>query len=233
MLRNVGFDVARYNVSQSESARLYRLLSHHSVDCVIDVGANNGGYGRFIRDAGYKGKIISFEPQSAAHQLLEKNCANDKAWIAAPRMALGAQDTEMVLNISENSASSSVMGMLPSHLEAALDSGYCGSELVSMRRLDSVLRDFISVDDFNIFLKIDTQGYERNVVLGASDCLNSVIGLQVELSIIPLYADQILYLDALKWFQSLGFSLWGIVPGFSNSVSGRLLQFDGIFFRDC
>src|SRR4026209_949390 len=43
------------------------LFERLAIDCVIDVGANRGQYGRLLRtEVGYRGYIASFEPQSTA-----------------------------------------------------------------------------------------------------------------------------------------------------------------------
>jgi len=65
--RKFGIEINRYNVAQSHYARTGVQLAYHNVDCVIDVGANDGGYGEFIRSTGFKGNIVSFEPQSEAY----------------------------------------------------------------------------------------------------------------------------------------------------------------------
>ena len=46
-----------------------------------------------------------------------------------------------------------------------------------------------------------------------------------------LYDGQVLYLDMIQWLEHRGFELWGVIPGFVEHATGRLLQFDGVFFR--
>jgi len=69
------------------------------------------------------------------------------------------------------------------------------------------------------------------VLRGAEKLLQSLAGLQLELSLTELYDGQVLYLDMLRWLADRGFELWNMMPGFVDQASGRLLQFDGIFFR--
>ena len=58
-----------------------------------------------------------------------------------------------------------------------------------------------------------------------------IIGMQIELSLAHLYEGQSLYHNMLDYIINLGFELYDILPVFSDKKSGRLLQFDGIFFR--
>ena len=230
LARKFGIEINRYNTSQSTTARAGVRLESNRVDCMVDVGANDGGYGRFIRSAGFKGCIISFEPQAEAYKKLIMASHTDPAWHIAPRMALGDKASELEINVAGNSTSSSLLHMLPSHIESAPESICIGKEKVVVRRLDA-----LDVPEINsaqrIFLKIDTQGYEMPVLLGAKGIMDRVVGVQVEMSVIPLYAKQVLYQDLLAWLQKADFQMWGIEPGFMNAKTGQMLQFDGIFFR--
>lgn len=82
------------------------------------------------------------------------------------------------------------------------------------------------------FLKIDTQGYEVRVLDGATALLNVIIGLQLELSFVPLYEGHKLYDALADRLRALGFSIWGIWPGIHEPNSGRMLQVDVVFFRN-
>lgn len=228
--RKFGLEINRYNTSQSLSAKVGVQLAFHGVDCVLDVGANIGGYGRFIRSTGYIGNIVSFEPQAEAYEQLLAASQADTAWHIPPRMALGETASELEINVAGNSTSSSLLQMLPSHIESAPQSKFVGKEKVNVHRLDAL--DIAEINDAQrIYLKIDTQGYEMPVLLGANSILDRVVGIQVEMSVIPLYTGQILYQELLSWLARAGFLMWGIEPGFMNTETGQMLQFDGIFFR--
>lgn len=225
-----GIELNRYNPAQSQDARMARLLAHHGIDLVLDVGANTGGYGQSLRDIGYGGDILSFEPLEDAHAELSRLAAGDERWHIAPRMAVGSENGEIVINVAGNSVSSSVLPMHDTHAQAAPQSRYVGTQRVPLNRLDAITHPALATSRSTL-LKIDTQGYEMPVLLGAAGLLASVRGIQLELSVTPLYEGQTLYRDMIDWLAAQGFELWNLVPGFLDESTGRLLQFDGVFFR--
>lgn len=224
-----GIQISRYNAAESQQARLLRLLIWHRIDTVIDVGANDGGYGRFLRQAGYAGNILSFEPLNQPYQRLKIAATADKAWYVAPRMALGEKSGEIEINVASNSTSSSVLPMKDLHIKAAPYSRYVGVERTRIERLDSLSHPVIDAAE-SIMLKIDTQGYEMPVLLGAQRLFPRIRGIQLEMSLTPLYDGQVLYRQMIDWLASKGYSIWNVIPGFIDQESGRMLQMDGIFF---
>lgn len=230
LAQRVGVEVNWYNAEHSPLARIARLLSHCSIDIVVDVGANDGGYGRFLRQIGYQGRIISFEPLPDAYVRLQASARAEESWRVAPRMAIGEFDGEISINVSRNSVSSSILPMAEMHLCAAPQSEYRGQARVFIRRLDSVVAPFLEGAS-GIFLKVDTQGYEMRVLEGAEQMLRQTKGIQLELSIAALYDGQPDYLEVLMLLRKRGFDLWNVAPGFTDSRTGRMLQMDGIFVR--
>lgn len=226
-----GVQIRRYNPSESLEARLFKQMEVHNIDMVFDVGANDGGYGRMLRGGGYLGQILSFEPLSETHKKLQQAAAGDPNWHIAERQAIGGHDGEIEINLAGNTTSSSILPMNSTHVEAAPQSKYVGSELVPIRRLDSIEHSCLQSAK-SILLKIDTQGYEMEVLRGAENTLKRVVGAQIELSLTPLYAGQALYREIIEHMAEHGFSLWGVVPGFTDPVSGRMLQMDGVFYKD-
>lgn len=225
-----GLELRRFNSQESPDARLLHQLQLHRIDLVIDVGANDGGYGRFLRNGAYTGQILSFEPLSKAHADLMAATVDDTKWFVAPRMALGASDGETKINIAGNSTSSSMLPMGELHQAAAPRSVYQGIEPVLLRRLDGFEHVAISTAR-SILLKIDTQGYEMPVLRGAAQLLHRVCGVQLELSVVALYDGQTTYREMIQWLADQGFELWNLLPGFADPGSGRMLQFDGVFFK--
>ena len=229
----LGYDVQRFEPASSHAAQLRAILATHRINLILDVGANIGQFGRELRDhVGYDGRIVSFEPMRSAHEALTQVATGDALWEVAPRSALGAHSGSVTLNIAGNrySASSSVLDMLPSHLEAAPESGYVGSEVVPLEPLDAVAPGYFRGDS-RAFLKIDTQGYESEVLRGAAETLGRVVGVQLELSLVPLYEGQRLMPELLEHLSRLGFELWGVAPAFVDPRTGRMLQIDATLVR--
>jgi FkbM family methyltransferase len=209
------------------SDRRLRMIRHHNINVVLDVGANVGQYGSSLRVSGYDGSIISFEPLREAFELLKVKSDKDPKWKAV-HMALGDRDTDTDIHISNNSYSSSVLSMLPRHLASAPESVVIGSERIVMRRLESVAQQFINAGD-RILLKIDTQGYEHFVIEGIGRIINNVQLIECELSLFPLYDGQKLFNEMIEILRKHGFVAVDFTRGFFESETGYCLQVDGIF----
>jgi len=226
-----GIDITRHRPEASEAGRLAAMLKHHGVNLVLDVGANVGQFAQGLRRAGYQGQLVSFEPLHQAHDRLVAAAGDDSKWRVAPRVAIGDHEGEIEIHVSANSVSSSVLDMLDTHAGAAPESKYLASERVRLATLDTMARDELA-SGVVPFLKIDTQGYEDKVLDGAGDILARARGLQLELSFLALYEGQQLFDPLMQRLRGLGFSVWGIWPGFCDPASGRMLQVDAVFFRD-
>lgn len=211
-----------------------RLLTHFAIDCVVDVGANTGGYASNIRNLGYSGQIVSLEPLIDPFESLSSRVAEDPAWEAL-RVAAGDKDCDVEINVAGNAGhSSSILAMLDSHADAAPESRYIGTQLVPQRRLDGLLPELGVGPARPAFLKLDVQGYEAAVLDGAAELFEAgvIVGLQMELSLVPLYAGALTYQEGIDRANELGMSLMGLVPGFCDPRSGRLLQADAVFFAE-
>ena len=230
LLRSIGLDVRRFRPGSSEAAALARMLSTHGVNVVLDIGANAGQFGGLLRSAGYRARIVSFEPLSTARKQLVAAARNDRLWEVAEQMAIGAEEGQIELHIAGNSVSSSLLSMLPAHEDAAPASVYVGSETVRVRRLDEAAARYLS-SDVVLFLKVDTQGYEDKILQGAEAVLQRTRGLQMELSLTPLYEGQPSYEDMMAKLKTMGFELWAMSPAFIDPRTGRMLQVDATFFR--
>lgn len=226
-----GIDITRYRPERTEAGRLASMLRHHRIDQVIDVGANIGQFAMGLRRSGYRGEMVSFEPLSEAHCILTRNSSGDDQWVVPPPVAVGDAEGGIDIHIAGNLVSSSALGMLDAHRESAPESAFIGTERVRMATLDSLMADQTDPTR-RTFLKIDTQGYEDKVLDGARETLAQARGLQIELSLVPLYEGQALFDTLLERLRAAGFAPWGIQPGFYSDATGRMLQVDVVMFRD-
>lgn len=231
LVHHFGIDVVRYPLGDP-LARTVKLLAHHRVDCVVDVGANDGGFATGIRGLGYAGRVISFEPLRQPFASLRHKAASDDAWDTV-QCAIGDARRDVTINVSGNAGlSSSVLPMLAAHTDVEPSSRYVGSETVGQDRLDRLLPEMGIGADRRTFLKIDVQGYERAVLDGAAGLFTSgaIVGMQLELSLVPLYDGAMTYREGLDRADDLGMTLMGLDPVFADPKSGQLLQADAVFF---
>jgi len=233
-LQNLGLEVHRYVppdrlLALPPTPTIYSLRNF-KIDLVLDVGANVGQFASELRQGGFAGKIVSFEPLTQAHAELQQASEADPLWDVYPRCALGDHEGEVEINIAGNSQSSSILPMLESHRSAAPESSYKEKEVVAIKKLDSIAGHYLKAAR-SPFLKIDTQGFEWQVLDGAREVLPSIQGILVELSLVPLYEGQHLWRDVIDRLEAEGFTLWTFQPTFSNQLTGQTLQVDGVFYR--
>jgi FkbM family methyltransferase len=232
LFQNFGILIRKYNPATSEELRRITLLRHYHIDLIFDIGANKGQYAMGIIDAGYTNRIVSFEPLSAVHQVIGQNSKKYPNWSVAPRCAVGSKREEIEINISANSVSSTLLHMLDSHLDGAPESKIIGKEKVPVFPLDEIGAEYVK-DSQHIFLKIDVQGFEQEVLKGATQLIDKAKGIEMEISLVALYEGQNWLLpQVLEYMESKGFQLRSIMPAFTDHKTGNVLQCNGIFFKN-
>lgn len=212
------------------ATRLARTLAARDLQTVLDVGANVGQYGSLLRRAGYAGRIVSCEPLSGAFAQLQRRAAGDPAWTTL-RTAVGRERGDTTINVAANSFSSSLLPMTDAHRLSAPGSDYVAQETVPVTTVRALVAGH-EVAPERTLLKIDTQGYEAEVLAGAGDLLDQLGAVQLELSFVELYEGQELFDAHYERMRERGFRLHIIEPGFSSPEDGRMLQIDGLFVRE-
>jgi FkbM family methyltransferase len=218
------FLLPRWRIRKYELARLLaQLFQRLEVSCVLDVGANVGQYGRFLRDeVGYRGRIVSFEPLPQAFAELQKIAARRPPWQTHP-LALGASPRTMPLNVMAATEFNSFLSPVSTGIDHVEEKNRVREVIeVRVERLDSIVPD-----DQNLFLKMDTQGYDLEVLSGATGCLDRVRGMQSEVSVIPIYDRMPDMHTSLAEFSRRGFDLAGLFP-VSRDESLRVIEFDAV-----
>ena len=213
------------------SYRLILGLNEKKINYILDVGANNGQFVEQLRFYGYKEDIISFEPLLSAHEKLKKNSKKDDRWRVFKPVALGNKNRKNSINISKNSVSSSILNISQTHIDNAPDSIFVEKQSIDERKLEDIFFE-LDVENKKVFLKIDTQGYEYQILEGSKNILNKIEGILVEVSLIELYEGQKKWLDVIKFIENNGFKLWSVDRGFTNKNNGRTLQVDLCFFKE-
>lgn len=218
--------LARLQVYRGPSAAAF--LASRNVDLVIDVGANVGQYARGLRATGYSGEIHSFEPIGAVHEILALAAAKDTHW-QVTRSALGSEIGEVAISVSRNTVFSSIKAITEEALRFDSESAPTSEDIVPITTLDHAIE---SNSSKRIFIKIDTQGFEQEVLAGAEKILEKCVGLQLELPISKFYENVWSIEEALHFMRGKGFIPAQIRPvNFSTTDPVSAVEFDCLFRR--
>jgi FkbM family methyltransferase len=209
--------------------RRVRLLAWKGVESVVDVGANAGQYGTRLRDAGYTGRMVSFEPGSAAFDRLAETARPDPRW-EVRRCALGDHDGTVTLNVATDSEGSSLLQVEDREVRNSPGSGFVGTEHVGLSRLDTLWPE-LRLDASRVYLKLDTQGSELAILHGAERTLRIVEFVEAELSLVPLYRGGPLFDEVIDFLNERGFGLISLEGIDEERDTGHMLQVDAIFLR--
>lgn len=229
-MRPFGVEVRPFGPDAGIDAYLWQLFREQSINCVLDVGARHGEYGTFLRRNAFKGHIISFEPVSSNFVHLQQASAADPLWDVYP-FALGQETNQMSINVSTSTNYSSFL--TPSSygheyypgIEAATN------EEVAVRRLDELFEEVTkSIANPRVYLKMDTQGWDLEVFRGARGCLSSILALQSEMSLQPLYTDMPNWTAAIAEFEKAGFAISGLFAVVRDG-RGRLSEVDCVMIQ--
>ncbi|MGI9510533.1 MAG: FkbM family methyltransferase [Geminicoccaceae bacterium] len=231
LARSFGYDLVPRKKAKALNAQLVAVLKHHRIDTVLDIGANVGQYGQRLRDWGYEGRIISFEPLASAHEQLSARAASDPRWDVAPRMAIGDRDGEVDIQVSAESDMSSILPQTELLERISPSSAIQTTERVPIHRLDTIAKDQVNGEG-RAFMKVDTQGFEPAVLDGSEALLPRLVGVQLEMSLVPLYQGERDYLTMIRRLATAGFSLQLVLPGYFERKLGRMVEIDGVFIRE-
>lgn len=192
-------------------------------DIILDVGANVGQFGKEVRALGYSGQIVSFEPLSSAYKELQKTAHKDKQWIAN-HFALGSRNETTEINVSQHSASSSLLNFDDNYISENKNLSIVNTEKIEVKKLDDIFTDFVHSDTSIVLLKLDTQGFEKAVLEGALGILDKIHGIQIETSLKELYQGETLFVDMLVYLRGLGFEIFTLEPYYYEPNTHQLLQ---------
>jgi FkbM family methyltransferase len=232
--RNPQEEQGALNSSLYGKNRSERVFAFHAnrlaVRRLLDIGSNTGQFAMKMRRQGFDGIIYSVEPQTVAHRELRRNAQDDVRWIPLARQGAGRHPGRLVLNLSENSWSSSFFPVHENHLRAAPQTKVTGHELVSVAKTGDLLCDPVMREIDAV--KIDVQGYELEVLEGLRNYIDGIRLILLEMSSVPCYvgAPDMLTLDRLL-VQEFGFSRVTFESPFYDPQTGVAQQFDGIYAK--
>jgi FkbM family methyltransferase len=236
-LNRLGYDLRRLNGPEPDPMPylLRSAIAVYGIDLVIDVGANRGQWGASLRQGGYQGGMVSFEPLSEARDALTRVASRQTGvrW-KVRREALGdTAEAGVPMNVAAFDQHSSLLQPSPEVLASYGDTyGVARIESLPVARLDAIW-DEIAPSDARVLLKTDAQGYDLRIIRGAGEKLSLVSCVLLEVSLRPAYlgSDNGLR-DVFNYLEEHGFRLAGLspVPGSrDHSPSLALSDSDALF----
>ena len=216
---------AGYEVVPFPAARLLR----RSPDVLLDVGANRGQFAAEFRRRGFRGRIESFEPVPHVVPLLRAAAASDPAWTVHD-VALGAEDGEATIHVGSGDASSSLRPPAEAMRDYAGFLSFDETATVAVRRLDGLFDGLVRPGE-RVAMKVDTQGFESEVVEGAGAALDRVDAVFLEVSFVPLYEGEPPAEAVMAQMRARGFAPAYLAPAYTEAGSRRWVQADVLFLR--
>lgn len=204
-------------------------MARRGITLVVDAGANIGQTGRDLRRNGWRGPIHSFEPIASCFAQLREASAQDPLWVVY-NTALGDQAGTAEIGISQNLVSSSLRPALPELIKIHEPVRYVSHSAVKVARLDAILSSVLTPDD-RAYLKIDTQGFEREVIAGSAGVLDQIDSVQMEIAVTEVYEGEMLMPEAITLMHGLGYVLVEAWPAWRHPTVGEVLHFDLLFRR--
>lgn len=208
------------------SIELRPVLQGLSPELVIDIGANLGQFTLLAMIDWKPREILAFEPLSSAGKKFRKAFGRSPN-IVFYQTAIGSEQSEQVMHISRKSDCSSLYPVGALQSDGFPGSDEVGTESVGVAPLEL----FVSQADLeqrNVLVKIDVQGYELKVLSGLEPILGGLDLILVELSFERLYEGQPLAYDVIGWMTDHGWSIKRVGTASVNS-EGRAVQSDFLF----
>ena len=218
--------------AQALARHLRAVFKSYEVDCVLDVGGNLGQFHDFIREeVSFTGTFISFEPVAKYIEHLNSRARSERNWMVEG-YALGSEEKEETINVTKSPGLNSFLAPTSKNLpEYWKEDAISHRETVMIKRLDSVFARLEAQHRFSRpYLKIDTQGFDLEVIRGAGQYVSKFCALQTEASVQPIYEGQPRYAEVIAALNHFGFDVSGIFP-VTNDKNLRLIEFDCVMVR--
>lgn len=231
MAIRLGFDITLTRNKQWDiESHLRNVFAKYEIDCVIDVGANEGQYGSMLRRLGFTGHIVSFEPIKAVHDRLALATRGDSKWTSF-NLALGDRAEKKTLNVYEGSVFTSFLTANAYSKDVWPSRGASSPQDVMVARLDEVFPEIVRRTNASRYcLKLDTQGYDLAVFRGAKGVLDRVRVLQAEIPMIQLYEGLPEPCSVIEEYTKEGFQISGLFP-ISREESLAVIEFDCVMIK--
>jgi FkbM family methyltransferase len=236
LLHRAGIDIIGWPHRPEKGAvdwGLAQVLQSRGINCVIDVGGNHGRFALRLRELGYSGRIVSFEPSPAALPVIQAAAERDPEWTVRP-VGLSSRPGQAEMRLHEWSELDSMLDALPGVVDQIPLMAETGSATITLSTLAAELPSVIAgLAEPRMLLKSDTQGWDAEVLRGAgNDGLPPfVLAVLVELAAQPMYDGQPSMTSVMDLIMADGLSPVAFEPWFPSPDGLRMVEMDALFMR--
>jgi len=185
------------------------FMRNLGVSLAIDVGGNLGQWALEARKI-TNARIVTFEPDPRCLEDLNLLSTDDPVWEIVQKAAGNSDSTEAMNLLRIEHGYSSLKDL------TTMGEKFSGERIeeidsyeVQVCRLDTHFKDEL-IKSERVWLKIDVQGYEEEVLEGASGILGNIIAVEIEIPMLNLYQNSAKVSSIIKFFEDHDFVLCSI-----------------------
>jgi FkbM family methyltransferase len=214
LIRQGGWDVVRYQPVQPAPLGIARL----PIRTIMDLGAYDGDTARVFRTYYPEAQIHCFEPNPAVLPALTAWADTQSGKVQVHAFALSDQDGQANLTVyPDHKRSASLASLLTE--TAVRDPRFARSYTVPVNthRLDDVADRLELADE--VLVKIDVEGYQRQVLAGGEKLMQRSLACIVEVHIQQYYPGSVSMAEMIAMMEGFGLSYSG---NYSQGMSKRV-----------
>lgn len=223
-------DIHLLQYHRSHILKSVELINYFKLDrknLIVDVGGFDGETSKMFALSLSEATILSFEPIKSNYDKILNN-VNEIKNIQVYNFGLGSYQKNAIINKTANISSSSLVTV-----ESEIENEFFSEKLkvtdkeeITIKTLDEV----VGSNQWVNILKIDVQGYEMEVLLGAEQTLNKTNIILVEMQNHNFYKGAPQYNEIDAFLLSKGFILFDILPALRKE--GKLYEWDAIYVKN-
>lgn len=236
LLNRAGIDVTRWPHRPEAGVidwALAEIIRSRNINCVIDVGGNRGQSAQRMRNLGYTGRIVSFEPSPTVLPVIRAAADKDPNWTVRP-VALSSEPGQAELRLHRGPELDSLHDALPGVVDQIPIMEETGTATITLSTLADEFEQIVAgIGEPHVLLKSDTQGHDAEVLRGAGEkgLDEAVVAVLVELAAQPIYSGQPLMTTVMDLIMTDGFTPVAFEPWFESSDGLRMVELDALFMR--
>ncbi len=228
VLNKLGYQIKKVENGFSFNSNL-DWLKKNNIKTILDIGANEGQFAKYINNVLPDATIYSFEPIPACFKKLLFLSDGIKN-LHPINIALGDKNDKIDFYQNEFSPSSSIMKMKDTHIANFPHTKETKLIKIEVRKLDDFIHEIEIANP--VLVKIDVQGYEGKVLLGGNNFFKNIPKIVIiEASLKEMYENEISFNEIYEMFRSMNYKYHGNLYQLYSPLDGEILQADAVFIK--